>query len=362
MYTDRRVIVVRHRGNVANKLFQYLGALTVARRIRDCSIVGVSVPEFGIDIPDDTAGEVFFDNIDLWAWDPFVPHVEDLVRRANQSPSVRIMMADHLQRMEFLSDRGAYAGLFPPVAADARITDDNDIVINIRTNEILSGVPHYPLLPISFYEDIVQKTGLAPVFVGQLDDSEYVRRLRDAFPQARFVASRGAKTDFDIIRSAKNIVIAVSTFSWLAAWLSEADTIFLPMSGFYNPAQHREIDLLPVDDVRYRYFLFPLYFGVPEQEALKQHERMRGRWKEVSRGQVALIKNSAPLLRAPRETSDSGLPLRTAQGARITFDSLWYAHEYIDAAMEISEGWFEDPLHHYLEVVGSPGTELEFAL
>jgi hypothetical protein len=124
----------------------------------------------------------------------------------------------------------------------------------------------------------------------------------------------------------------------------------LPLSGFYNPAHHREIDLLPVDDVRYRYFLFPLNFGLPEDQALKHHARMRGAWKEISRNQVALLKSSTPFLRPVRENYDSGMPRRMASAAQITFDPVWYAHEYLDAAMEISEGWFEDPLHHYLEV------------
>ena len=77
---------------------------------------------------------------------------------------------------------------------------------------------------------------------------------------------------------------------------------------------------------------------------------MKGYWKEVSRSQVALLKSASPFLRPPRETYDGGLPRRLARGALITFDPIWYAHHYIDAAMEISEGWFEDPLHHFLEV------------
>jgi hypothetical protein len=77
---------------------------------------------------------------------------------------------------------------------------------------------------------------------------------------------------------------------------------------------------------------------------------MRGSWKEISRNQLALLKTSAPFLRPPRENYNSGLPNRSSSGVQITFDPVWYAHEYLDAAMEISEGWFEDPLHHYLEV------------
>lgn len=348
-FTRRRVIVVRHRGNLANKMIQYMGALAMAKRITDCSIVNVSIPEWGLEIPDNTQNERFFDNIDLWTWDAFRPHIGEICFLANRSESVRIMMADHLQRMEFLDSPQAYHSLFP-YSSPGRQIGENDLLINIRTAEILQGVPHYPLLPIDFYEDVVASTGLNPVFVGQLGESEYVRQLRSRFPKAVFYDSQGARADFDLIRSAKNIVVAVSTFSWLAAWLSQAQTIFLPLSGFYNPAHHREVDLLPIDDLRYRYFLFPLNYGMPEAQSLEYHHRISGRWKEISRNQVALLKTAAPFLRVPRENYDNGLPSRTAQGSAVTFDSVWYAHRYIDAAMEISEGWFEDPLHHYLEV------------
>jgi hypothetical protein len=349
-FTRRRVIVVRHRGNLANKMFQYMGALTLASRIEGCTIVNVSIPEWEIQIPDDTQHELFFENVDMWTWDPFRPHIEELSALANRSESIQIMMADHLQRMEFLLPPSRYREIFPQQPNTSNHITDRDLLINIRTGDILEGVPHYPLLPIAFYEEIVAKTGLNPVFVGQLDSSEYVDRLRRRFSEARFINSLGARADFDLIRSAKHIVVAISTFSWLAAWLSEAKTIFLPLSGFLNPTHHREIDLLPIDDIRYRFYLFPLNYGLPEKESLEHHQRMAGHWKEISRNQVALLKSASPLLRVPRENYYSGLPRNSAPGAAITLDPVWYAHQYIDAAMEISEGWFEDPLHHYLEV------------
>jgi hypothetical protein len=350
-FARRRVIVMHHRGNLANKMFQYMGALTFASRIKNCTVVNVTIPEWGIEIHDDTQNELFFDNIDLWTWDAFRPHVEELCTIANRSESIRIALADHLQRMEFLMRPQSYDHIFPKHAHLSHELTEDDLLINIRTAEILSGVPqHYTLLPIGFYEDVVAKTGLHPVFAGQLNDSEYIRQLKLRFPRARFVDSQGAINDFNLIRSAKNVVVAVSTFSWLAAWLSEAVTIILPLSGFFNPAHHREIDLLPVDDIRYRYFLFPLNYGLPEKQSLQYHERVKGYWKEISRNQVALLKSAAPFLRVPRENYNSGLPTRSAQGSAITFDPVWYAHRYFDAAMEISEGWFEDPLHHYLEV------------
>ena len=52
-FTRRRVIVMRHRGNLANKMIQYMGALTISKRIANCTIVNVSIPEWGLEIPDD---------------------------------------------------------------------------------------------------------------------------------------------------------------------------------------------------------------------------------------------------------------------------------------------------------------------
>lgn len=74
-YTRRRVIVVHHRGNLANKMLQYMGALAMSKRIHHCEIVGVSIPEWGIEVPDDTQTENFAVNIDLMSWDPFRPNL-----------------------------------------------------------------------------------------------------------------------------------------------------------------------------------------------------------------------------------------------------------------------------------------------
>ena len=341
-FTRRRVLVIGNPGNIANRMIQYMGALTIAQYIKDCTVVGAWLPEWGIEIPDDTQNQRYFDNVySSWRRRRFGPPMRELCQTANRSKSIKIVLHDNLHRMEFFVTPEFYNDIFPKTPRLTHEILENDLLINVRGAEILEGVPHYPVVPIGFYEDVVGRMGLNPVFVGQLGDSEYVRQLRRRFSGAQFIDSQGARADFDLIRSAKNIVVAVSTFSWLAAWLSEAETIILPVNGFLNPAHHREIDLLPVDDIRYRFFLFPLNFGLPEQESLVHHERMSGYWKEISRGQAALLKSGAPFLPARR--------------AEIAFDPVWYAHEYIDAAMEISEGWFEDPLHHYLEIGGLRG-------
>ena len=163
--------------------------------------------------------------------------------------------------------------------------------------------------------------------------------MRKRFPNAPFISSRGPLEDFAAIRNARNIVISVSTFSWLAAWLSEAEQIFVPMLGFLNPNHfhaNKIIDLLPTDDARYRFFLFPLHFGLPELMALPRHEQLVQASREISPRQVDFLRKHTPIIKVGAEDAD--------------FDEVWYSYRYLDAALEVSEGWFAGPLEHYIEV------------
>jgi hypothetical protein len=51
----------------------------------------------------------------------------------------------------------------------------------------------------------------------------------------------------------------VSTFAWWPAWLSDAERIFYPLAGIFDPGwvgpenQRYRIDLMPRGDARYRF-------------------------------------------------------------------------------------------------------------
>jgi hypothetical protein len=247
-----------------------------------------------------------------------------------------------LQRQELFLHRDVYNEIFPIISEDVPVFGDDHLVVNVRTGDILTGfADFYPLIPIAFYRDLVQQTKLSPVFMGQLDDCLYVTELRKGFPGATFIPSQGPVRDFDTIRLSANIVPAVSTFSIVAAWLSRAKTVFFPLDGFLNPCHRREIDLVPTDDLRYRFFLFPLNYALPEEQALQHHRRLEGTWKEISHAHVRQLKTAAPLL--PRgetmpENYDPGL------------DERWYIHEHLNAALAVSDGWYEDAKHHYIDI------------
>jgi hypothetical protein len=85
-------------------------------------------------------------------------------------------------------------------------------------------------------------------------------------------------SDFQTVRRAKNIVVCISTFVWLAAWLSNAKRIVLPVYGLYNPLQFPNHDLLPLGDDRYTYYEFPVHWAVPVDQVLEAHKQILGAW------------------------------------------------------------------------------------
>jgi hypothetical protein len=215
------------------------------------------------------------------------------------------------------------------------------------------------------------------VFLGQLGPGEYFDTLRNAFPGAEFVPARDPMLDFTVLRRSSNIVLSVSTFAWLAAWLSEASQIHLAVNGLLNPMQLPDVDLLPFADERFRFYLFPVNYAVKPDRLAAVHASIEGRWREMPGDQVDEIRWRQPLvneLRAERlalfdegeylaqhpriaemvrsgEWPDGLTHYRTvgyAQGlSPCAFDRVWYGFTYPLAPVEVSLGDYADLFHHW---------------
>lgn len=160
--------------------------------------------------------------------------------------------------------------------------DAGHIVCPVRAGEVLDARhPGYTTIPVDFYSDMVERTGLTPVFMGQLKDNAYIDALRKRFPRAEYIPHRSAVEDFETIRNAENILMPVSTFAWLAAWLSYAEKIIYPVFGLFNPQLFGTHNLLPVNDPRYEMWLFPQQAAVPLERMLSEHERIKGQWQQI---------------------------------------------------------------------------------
>jgi hypothetical protein len=157
-------------------------------------------------------------------------------------------------RVEYFPYVDEWRGMFKSKVVGQPVGED-EVLISVRAEDVESGVhePYYPL-PFDFYEAVIRSEGKRPVFMGQLQPSPYVQALRQRFPDARYLPLATPLEDFQTMRNAGCVVPSISSFAWLACWLSEsARTIHLPVAGLFNPRRGRQ-NLLPVGDARYRYW------------------------------------------------------------------------------------------------------------
>ena len=241
-------------GGSTNRTLQYMLAVALQAGLGDCQIFGARLPEWGIDtppVPDirksfsvAVNGHVFPMPLVMW----LAAELPDFDIDINYMPSRMAYFRDHL---------ATYRALLRPQRPYRDGYGADRLVMHVRAGDVLQGVhPNYFPLPLSWYRELVDGRGLRPVFVGQLGDAVHAPALRAAFPEAEFVGHDDPMADFHILRTSVHVVPAISTFSWLAAWLSErAETVTLPVAGMFHPGARPQIDLLPIGDARYRFAL-----------------------------------------------------------------------------------------------------------
>ncbi len=338
------IIHISTMGNLGNQMIQFATAQALAARIGTVRFSNVNLPPFGVHHP--AIGG------DYPATEIVTSHAVQLDRLANALAAGRLQRVDirtYGQRMENFLPPQCYAQTFPQISPPPQTSGPGELLINIRQGDILDGHhPDYVLIPPDFYEALLAETGLVPVFMGQLEDTPYSRTLRTRFPGARFLPSLGAAMDFARIRAARFIVPSISTFSWLAAWLSEADRIFLPVLGLLNPAQNRGVNLLPLDDPRYRFYQFPVAYGCGVAEASATHAALRGLWRYMPAERL-----SALLARTP--------PPRCKEAYLAAFDEAFYLTVHPDIAAAVAAGHIPSGRHHF-EVTGFDEGRAAFAL
>lgn len=370
------IIEIVPMGNLANRIIQYLAAIEIQRRVPDAVLSGVHLPELGIETGRLEYDTDAADSLTLRDYEFLDVARVVLLQRRGAIRHVRLW--NYCQRVDALPPldvaRDALA-MISELAGPVDLLGDDVIVVNIRAAEILTGVIHYPLLPIGFYQDVVARSGRRPVFLGQIDDSDYCRALRAAFPDAEFRTSQGALRDFETMRCCSHLVLSISTFTWLAGWLSSARTIVLPMAGLFNRSFLPDTDLLPLGDERYAFWSFPTYFGMPSPEFLRFEHRLAGTWRRDEPAAIAdMLRRRAglrsdvtrelefldPFMAAIFHTHD--LVVRPHDGVwnhfferiepptyRImNFDEYFYCHQYLDAGRAIADGICRDGFDHYV--------------
>jgi hypothetical protein len=377
---DGPVFHLNPAGRLANQMIEYMVAFKFAYMVRDCRISNISIPAWGIDHPPiDSSGPVAVEEREQHI------NLTELAEKVWSGQIRRVEWTGFGQRMENFLPPERYQDIFISPFTEPMGYGPEYLVCPIRAEDILHGPhPDYVLTPVEFYRDIAEMTGLTPVFIGQTHPNPYMDRIRAAFPNAIVRAHNpDPLVEFETIRQSRNLVIGVSTFNWLAAWLSRsADNIYLAVSGLYNPMQNANVDLLPFGDQRFKFFLFPINYAVTFDRYAEVHRRIAPYWRQMAHGTLRQQFAAAPrFARDPQEALalfDEAFYLAinkdvAAVGAEqnmgpgfgrahythhgfyerrspMRFDRTWYSGQYPLAAFEVAQGDYADFEHHYAAI------------
>lgn len=298
-------------GRLANQMIQFMIAKRLQKLVPDLAIHGYNMPLWRLSVTSPERLRIAGPELTGNLFD--VRHVAGLM---NAGWINSAHLTGFSLNMANFGSREECSELFRPATESGSGFGKDELVIHVRGEDILTGGhPDYGPLPVQFYARIVQQTGLRPVFLGQIQEGRYLDEIVRVFPGATIIPARDVLTDFQTIRKSKNIVLSLSSFSWLAAWFSDADQIHLPLFGFLNPRQRPDIDCLPLGDPRYSYYRMPVRkwnAGPADQAALYDSSLDVA---PICAEEVCLLRTRAAWRIAPKRLAKRGL--LTAQCARI---------------------------------------------
>lgn len=260
-------IQINHRGNLANKMFQYMFAKFLQSQIPDSYITGLDIPEFNF--PKEEAQAIPKSVVRIRGHDA---RVDKIIYAARVKAVTLILLDGYFQDVRYYDNSEKYSSLFSHALPIGDGFDESHLVFNIRAGDIIKkSYDGYWPLPFDYYKFLIASTGLKPVFTGQWEGSSHFhQQLKENFPDAQFVKSMDPLYDFARLMASKNLAVPISTFAWLAAWFSRADRIFYPVYGLFDPNKRPDINLMPIDDPRFRFMTVRGYQWVHEK---LEHER-----------------------------------------------------------------------------------------
>lgn len=285
----KKPLCVIHKGRTGNRLFQYFFSDELAWRAGTHRVTDVRIPDLGLFTETGPGGTEDFLHIDgMHEFD-----LDVLATALREGPHQGATFCGYAARIEYY-DRERCRRLLNLKPEPGQGFGPEFLVINVRAGDVVQGPtpelmstgygspyvlkdltqgihPDYRPLPVSYFEMLVRETRLRPVFVGETaSHKDYELALRRRFPDAVFTGRRTPREDFLTLMGSANLALAVSTFSWLAGWFSEARSVHLPVAGFLDPLQRPDVHLLPpLSESRYIRHQLPRFRwqGTPDQVA-----------------------------------------------------------------------------------------------
>lgn len=304
-------LILRPHGRLGNHILQWVTAQTLVAAVPGLQLFNYDLPLWGHCAKGYAKRQPFLPAIR--AQDSDLSLIAQLMRD-RELPLGRLSCM--VLQADAWGDPERFRQMLPLSRSAVQSAGPDEILLNVRADEILKARhPDYGPLPLGFYHAVLNQTGLKPVFMGQLGDDSYSQLLRSHFPSARFLPSQGVQGDFDAIRRARHVALSVSTFSWAAGWLSQAETIHMPLLGFYNPQQRPDISLIPRQDDRFRYYGFaPRRWtaSADQQAALLSSDAP----PLLNANEITQLRQAAHVSRQAAQSEDNARLIRAAQSSR----------------------------------------------
>ncbi|PIR48222.1 hypothetical protein COU80_05785 [Candidatus Peregrinibacteria bacterium CG10_big_fil_rev_8_21_14_0_10_55_24] len=258
------MIEVHYLGKIGNFLFQYCFGRLLAEQLgyalRAEPLPGFPGTQQRID------GQSYPDGDTL----VLSGNVVDLPALLADTRPRHIILKGAFQRYEYYRPhRDAIRTWLQPACTGMPAASANDLVMQVRRDDYLRAVG-YPL-PFSYYEQVLTQAQYDRLVIctdGPTDP--FLRRFRRFNP---VIERRGVMEDFCLMHSARQIAISQSSFSWWAAFLSHAETIYFPRSltGPFSP-ERPDIDL-EVDEPRYVYVQCTEWYRFSTRERMQQFKK-----------------------------------------------------------------------------------------
>jgi hypothetical protein len=249
------IVTMRPAGRLGNQIFQYMFVWAISQEFPGSVLANIGLEELGIASTRASISPAM-KVLKLTTAD-----VNECVDQISLSSPDAVVVEHYAQDMRIYEPyRDAFVSQFRCAGDPRNRVADSDLLIHLRLGDTLSGVhPDYWPQPLSWYEHLIQETGLHPVFLGETAMvPTIVHALRSRFPGCKVLDPGSASEDFRTFQSAKHVVLSVSTFSWLATWLGEAASeIHLPVCGLFSPLRRPKNCFLPTADARYQFHILP---------------------------------------------------------------------------------------------------------
>ncbi len=206
---------------------------------------------------------------------------------ANGKQSFVVDLPGYYFRAEYLPDANRCREFFPVdhliLKDEHRNILEDCILCPVRAAEILKPIhPHYTLIPPKYYMQIQEESGKNIIFCGQIGGDQYSQSLVNAVPNAMIINKISPYYDFQFCMQAKQIVLPISTFAWMAAFLSNAERIYMPIAGIFNPKQYKDPNFVVKGDSRYIYDEFSIYHSSDLTTLLNRFSNNEISWKRLT--------------------------------------------------------------------------------